>query len=271
MYDALMQDEIIKSGWIRPIDPEAVQEPDDIFPFALEGCSVGGELYGIPVFLCGNFLIYDKECEALALAEHLTDLADESEILVINSEKSSNRRQYAIETLADEKGEANPSVDDDMEETMGETMEESLELIDRLAIGAYKKVENDQVPLEYDAGSGLGYISFSESMRFLEKRIDGTGIKSISFSEGEDVPRLYIDVAAVAAGVEGERYEKCLELMNVMAEAEVLTDLSVQDGAPQYLLLSRKSTYQPLAEQFPLYLELEKLADDEKNCVILTP
>ena len=64
---------------------------------------------------------------------------------------------------------------------------------------------------------------------------------------------------------------KCLELMNVMAEADIMTALSVQDGKPQYLMLARKSPYKPLAEQFTMYSELENLANNEKNNVILTP
>ncbi len=123
MFDAIMRDKIIDSGWIQPIDPAAVMESEDIFPFALEGATVNDRLYGIPVFLCGNFLIYDQECEALAAAEHITDLAGMSGTLVINSEDPSNRHQYIIEMLADTLGEANPSMDDHAETDM--------ELIDR--------------------------------------------------------------------------------------------------------------------------------------------
>ena len=86
MYDAVMLDTIAAAGWIQPIDPNALQNLGDIFPFALEGLAINGKMYGIPVFLCGNFLIYDQDCEALAAAEHITDLAGMSEILVINSE-----------------------------------------------------------------------------------------------------------------------------------------------------------------------------------------
>ena len=55
-----------------------------------------------------------------------------------------------------------------------------------------------------------------------------------------------------------------------MADADVLTLLSVQDGAPQYLLLARKSPYARLADQFPLYEKLEELAGDARNQTILT-
>ena len=51
----------------------------------------------------------------------------------------------------------------------------------------------------------------------------------------------------------------------------MLTALSVQDGLPQYLLLARKTPYQVLSGLFPLYAQMEELASDENNCVILTP
>ena len=144
-------------------------------------------------------------------------------------------------------------------------------LIDRLAIDAHEQDDNDQVVMAYDSGTGWGYIGFSESMRLLKNRAEITRIKAISFSARANTPRLYCDAAAIAAGVEGLRYEKCLELINIMAEADVMTELSVQDGAPQYLLLARKPPYLSLSGLFPLYTQLEALAEDEHNCVIRTP
>ena len=144
-------------------------------------------------------------------------------------------------------------------------------LIDRLAIEAYQAVDDAQVAAAYDAGSGRGYIGFSESLRLLKKRFSRTAIKLISFSDRAAMPRMYVDAAAVSSSVQGERYEKCIELVNVMAEAEALAALSVQNGVPQYLLPARRSPYGPLAERFPLYAQLMPLAFNEKNNVILGP
>ena len=263
MYDAVMRDTLIENGWIQPISRSSVKNREDIVPFALEGFTIGDDLYGIPVFFCGNFLIYDLGSEALAAAEHITDLSGESEILVVNSEDPMNRPQYVYEALADILGEANPSADGGAEDSM--------RLIDRLAIDSHKHDDNTQVATAYDSGIGQGYIGYSESLCSLKNRIDRTGIKSISFSDRENTLRLYADASAVTAGVKGLRYEKCLELMNVMAEADVLTSLSVHSGSPQYLLLARKSPYAALADRFPLYDRLEELACDEKNNIILTP
>ena len=263
MYDTVTRDALIENGWIQPIDPDMVQRSEDIFPFALEGLTVDGRLYGIPVFLCGNFLIYDLDCADLANAERLTDLAQESEILVINSQFDMNRPQYIHEILADTLREANPSAGSDAEDLMA--------IVDQLAIDAHERDEDIEVALAYDSGIGNGYIGFSESIRLLSSRIARTGIKPISFSDQKDLPRLYVDAVAVNSKVKGQRYEKCIELMNVIAEADVLSSLSVLDGEPQYLLLARKSPYAPLAKSFPIYTQMEKLAADENNQTILGP
>ena len=261
MYDAVMQELLIENEWIRPIDKKEIKKSEDIFPFALEGLTVDGRLYGIPVFLCGNFLIYDRECTELAEAEHLTDLSGESEILVINSKFSLNRPQYIHEVLADTLSEANPSAGDDVDSVMA--------LVDKLAVDAHESDDDTQVALAYDSGAGKGYIGFSESMRFLSKRMSGTSIKTISFSDREDLPRLYVDAVAVNSKVTGQRYDKCIELMNVIADSDVLSSISVQNGSPQYLLLARNTPYETLIKSFPLYEQLEKLVLNEKNKVIL--
>lgn len=261
MFDAVMLESLVDAGWIQPIDPNAVRDFGDLIPFAVEGLTVEGSLYGIPVFLCGNFLIYDRDCTALDTAEHITDLADMPESLVVNSGNPERRSQYIIEVIADAQGTANPSVTGSGEEAMG--------LIDRLAIDAHKQDDDTRVAVAYDSGIGQGYIGFSESMRLLKNRADKTRIKAISFSDRPNLRRLYVDAAAVTADVEGQRYEKCLELMNIIAEADVLTALSVQDGAPQYLLLARKRPYRYLSKAFPIYARLEALAGAEDNHIIL--
>ena|GEM_PF-1423735 len=290
MYDAILQDAIVAEGWIQPIEPEEIQNSEDIYSFALEGVTKNDQLYGIPVFLCGNFLIYDQDCTELEEAEHITDLAEEYGMLVINSEVTENRHQYTIEAIADIRGEANPSIEAsaENENTANEntvhtgaanrnaaidSVVDIMMLIDRLAVETHKNDDDMHVALAYDFGVGQGYIGFSESMRLLDKRSGTTLIKSISFSDKENILRLYTDAVAVTAGVKakGKRYEKCLELMNIIADADTLTALSVHEGSPQYLLLARKAPYQSLSEQYPLYVNLEELASDQNNHVILTP
>ena len=171
MYDAVVRDKLIREGWIQPIDAASVQQPEDIFPYALESLTVDGRLYGIPVFLCGNFLIYDRSCDILAKAEHITDLDGESELLVISLEDPHNMEQFMYEILVDVLGDLTPS--------SFSGAEDILTLLDQLAIDEYKGDSFTQLAAVYDAGIGSGYLSFSESMLLLNDRISQTDIKSI--------------------------------------------------------------------------------------------
>ncbi|MBR6954436.1 MAG: hypothetical protein IKH77_05310 [Clostridia bacterium] len=108
-------------------------------------------------------------------------------------------------------------------------------------------------------------------MRLLKRRAGTTGIKSVSFGSRPDVHRLYVDAVAVTGGVRGLRCEKRLELIRVMTDAEVLTALCVERGAPQYLMPARRSPYRVLAGAFPLYARPEALASPGDNHAILTP
>ncbi|MBR4347103.1 MAG: hypothetical protein IKP75_09280 [Oscillospiraceae bacterium] len=260
MYDAVMLDTLIEKGAVRPIEPGGIADKDDIYTFALDGLTVDGKLYGIPVFMCGNFLIYDTDCTGIADAGHLTDI-EGSDVLVINSDVPHNRTQYALEVLADDLGDPYPKAEAYEDELMT--------TIDRLAVDAHKSDEDAQVAAAYDSGEGMGYIGFSESMRLLDERSAHTDIKSVSFGDRDDIPRLYVDAVAINSSVkDGERYEKCVELMNIIADADVLTELSVQNSKPQYLLLARKSPYTVLADRFPLYSRLKELASNENNKLI---
>ena len=261
MYDAVLLNKMIDSGWIQPIERKDIQTPEDIFPTVLDGITINGKLYGIPVFLCGNFLIYDKRNRKLEEAEHFTDLSGEKEILVINTQDSFNRPEYAVETLADDLGAANPALSGDPYETVLP--------IDPLAVKDHIHDTDQEVASAYEAGIGEGYIGFSESLRYLKNRLEYTDIKSISFSEHKNVLRIYADPVSVTAGVDGLRREKALKLMNIIADPGILSALSVQEGKPWYLLISRKSLYAGLKEKYPIYAKLEELASNPENHVII--
>jgi hypothetical protein len=41
--------------------------------------------------------------------------------------------------------------------------------------------------------------------------------------------------------------------------------VSVKDGAPQYLMFPRRSFYEAMEKEYPMYAKLGKIAADERN------
>ena len=53
-----------------------------------------------------------------------------------------------------------------------------------------------------------------------------------------------------------KRYEKCLELVNLMTGKEYVERLLMYQGKPQYLMPARNDVFMEYSEKYPLYAEL---------------
>ena len=138
----------------------------------------------------------------------------------------------------------------------------------QLAVKGHEKNLPEDVARAYDARKGMGCINYSEIMRFMENRIEDTDIKAISFGKADNMPRVYADGVAIASGIQGAKYDKCMELLNVMSEADIALKLSVVDNKPQYILLPIISPYGDIARRYPIYGKLKALVTDSRNHVI---
>ncbi len=75
MYDTILEREFIEKGYIKPLNiPDSI-DTEDFYEFTLEPVSGYSDHYGIPVFLCCDLLIYDKENQALSEADDIFDVA----------------------------------------------------------------------------------------------------------------------------------------------------------------------------------------------------
>lgn len=72
VFDGIYLSSFARQGYLLPIPMETVQNAEDIFPFALEGCICGEELYALPQLLCTDLLYtkkttlpYGSRCQAV--------------------------------------------------------------------------------------------------------------------------------------------------------------------------------------------------------------
>ena len=65
-----------------------------------------------------------------------------------------------------------------------------------------------------------------------------------------------------------EKKELAFELANLLISEEVLTRMSLSGeagGTPQYLLTSRRSVYDALSGDYPIYSHLKEIVDSPDN------
>ena len=80
-----------------------------------------------------------------------------------------------------------------------------------------------------------------------------------------------MDVVGISSKICGEKKELAIELANILISEEVLTAMSApgkDGGSPQYLLTTRKSVYDALCEDYPIYSHLKNIVDWSDNRVL---
>ena len=81
-----------------------------------------------------------------------------------------------------------------------------------------------------------------------------------SMTDDENIPVFYMDAAAVNAKISDEKRALALELLNMITSSDTLVRVSMNNGDPRYLLLARRSAYDTLAPDYPIYKEMKKVA-----------
>ena len=99
---------------------------------------------------------------------------------------------------------------------------------------------------------------------------DDVIIRRFSYAVGHDIPLFYTDVVGICSNISEEKKELAFELANQLISEEVLTKMSLpseEGGTPQYLLTPRRSVYDALCEDYPIYGHLKEMVDSPDNHV----
>ena len=74
VFDAVFFSHFVEEGYLAPLDMSQVQNADDILPFALDGCTVDGNIYAIPQIVCTNLLYSRKDDSDMARVDTVHNL-----------------------------------------------------------------------------------------------------------------------------------------------------------------------------------------------------
>lgn len=274
MYDTIVLSYLAENGLIQPIQREDIRDADDLLPFVLEGVTHNGVYYGVPYFVCGDFLIYYREDAEMAKVKNFAQL----HALTKERQKVNADAGVVLNVQIDYPYHYLESYVDFREEyTLFEEMPDCNDPDPRIMkrLGEIKEVKADLPEAEgiddgqmFADGHGFAYYGVSEDMVYMEKILDQLEITNISLGDGKNIPLFYTDVTSVATHVtDPEKLELCRKLMNMVATKDFLESQCFKNGAPQYLLPVRQSVYLAAAEQYPMYGKLYELVMREENRV----
>ena len=166
---------------------------------------------------------------------------------------------YRLDAAADISQDA--SVTQSAKAITGVDTGESLDAIRETLISKYKYENNYELARLYDEGKADGLIGYSENLTAIDDRLDDTGIKLISLSDTGNIALYFCDMAGISAEVSEGKTDICMDLANLMADPSVLERLTVMDGKPQYLLPARRTVYDTIKDEYPLYGKLQEMIE----------
>lgn len=274
MYDAVVLSYLVENGYIQPIAPEEMENVEGIIPFSLDGTFHKGRYYGMPFFLCGEFLIYYKSDTEMENVENLVKLASVAEE---RQKKNPNTGVVVYDNDSAVYHYLDASIDMREEYSLYEQAPDCSNLDQKVLryINTLPSIAMDlpQEKLEtmsekelFSRGYGFAYFGYTEDMSSMGNALDKMAIKKLSFTENVNIPLFYLDVISVASHVtDPEKLELCKELMNLVASEDFLKELCFANGDPQYLLPARESVYLAAEEEYPMYSQLHAIAMDPCN------
>ena len=209
-------------------------------------------------------MFYTRKNDAdLKNADNIYDLfaaLDEPGLLY---DKASTRTMY-LQALVDCKQQYMDQYPPIETETLSSEAVDSLEKISKMHL-----TDPEHVPAKGDrfyyarkfaGGMGRAYIGYSEAMDMMGESASEMDFRLFSMTDDENIPVFYMDAAAVNAKISDEKRALALELLNMITSSDTLVRVSMNNGDPRYLLLARRSAYDTLAPDYPIYKEMKKVA-----------
>lgn len=289
VFDSVFFSSFVEEGLLFPIPQDIIENREDIFPFALKGCEIEGTYYALPQLLCSDFLYTRKADTELTSVTDLVSLygvlgdresggvipAENEGLLVNLSGGQYEKTAMYLKALTDARGHYTDH------SVLPNSSYLSPEVIDDLSL-LWKMGGKEQVsyvPKDGDeyvrarwfaSGKGRAYIGYSEALAAMGDFADDVDMRLFSYSDGANIPLFYADMVGINAQISERKKSLAFDLANILISEEVLTQMSApaEDGKlPQYLLVSRKSVYDNLGKDYPIYRKLKEVVDSSDNYV----
>lgn len=288
-FDGIYLSSFSEKGYLLPIPPEKIQEREDLIPFTLAGCTFGGTLYALPQLLCADFLYTRKDDTALSGITDVMTLYDilgdretqgvtpeENEGLLVDlSDAFFTKTVMYLDALMDE--QQNYTDYNELPDTtnLSEKVLALLKIMRRMGgeeqINFKPEDDDEFVRARWFAeGKGRALIAYSEAMSAMGDRVDEVTVRLFSYGTEKNIPLFYTDMVGISSNISEDKKELALELANVLISEEVLTEMSRpenDDDYPQYLLVARKSVYDALSRDYPIYKLLKDIVNHKENHV----
>lgn len=290
VFDALYFQSYVEQGYLLEIPSEDIAEREDILPFALDGCTLGGNVYAIPQIICTNLLYYrngDTEVENANTIDELfnvigkrqsqTVIPNNNEGLLIDMSSGISKTCFYLDGLIDHNQIYNSYSDLPPANEFNEEVINRLKTLQSMA----GKEQSQYVPDNNDSyirakwfeqGSGRAYMGYTEAMSNMGSFVNDIDFKNISYCKEDNIPLFFGDLVGINSKISDSKKDLAYKLANTITATETMDMAISSDDSkpyPQYLLPARRSVYMDMGKLYPIYNELYNIVNNSANKLFL--
>ncbi len=271
VFDAQSLDAFVRKGYLLSLSEEDIQDYDDLIPSAMEGCRADGKICAVPQMLCTDLLFTRKDDDSLKDVQNLEELYNalgDSGLLMDKGSPVSTVVVY-LQALVDGTQLYTHEYPPIEEGALSTEAIESLEMLRDMH--QVEDTPNGSGKFYYAQrfaeGMGEAYLGYSEAMDVMGENASEMDFRLISMTDDENIPLFYVDAAAINAKISDEKKALAIDFLNMITGKDLMVKASMNDGDPRYLLPARYSTYDALAQEYPIYVGLKEIATVPNACV----
>ena len=249
IYDSVAMSALADKGYLHQL-PDVINT-DDMFSWIIDKSKVQKKTYGIPIMLCANVLICRRQDDLNIRC--VMDLHEPAAIPLRSMLMYYYLRAFC--NFQDQSGKC-LEVMLHLTDLMGENTD-----LEKTALSDYDGIR------KFNEGECRYFLGFTESLRLLKP--DDYVVRLANFSDYEEdqMPLFAADYASMGNHVAKEKLLDCLDLLEIMSDADFTYELCTANGELQYMLPACRSVYPRLAKLDPLYGRLYEMVSQEENGV----
>ena len=266
VLDAMNLDFFAQKGCLMTLSREDIQAYDDLIPAIMEGCRVDGAICAVPQLICADLLYTRKGDAELAEVRSIDGLyraLPDGGLLQDIADPIATVCLYLQALIDEEKHYTDryPPID---AESLVPAAVDSIAKIDAMRLKNPEGIPKDgggyYYAQRFAEGMGSAYIGYPEAMHLMGEAASEMDFRLFSMADDGDIPVFYVDVAAINAHISGEKRALAIELLNLITGRDLLVSVSKNDGKPRYTIPARKSVFDALAPDYPIYGALKSIA-----------
>lgn len=258
-YDCIVLNALCDKGYLRQL-PEIV-DTEGVFQWMLDTTKIKRKLYALPFITCFNAIICRRR--DYTGIDNIFDIKGQ----LVAPLRSMISTYYLMSFCSYQDRPMSRLNESDFDSNAVRVMSLLAELmggreaVERSAFSTFDGIER------FNSGEVKYFLGFTENLRLMDR--DDYVVVPANFSDQKEIsiPLFSTDVLSIGANVREDKLLDCIDLIEIITDADFEYDLCAPEGELHYMLPANERVYHRLMEKDSIYRQLLDIVANDENCV----